>query len=542
MRAFALIVLALVSVGCDAKGPGNAAEETSAADPIANQQSKVFIEDRIAAAKRLLAEAGYPGGKDFPRLEILYNTDEGHKMIAAAIQQMWRKNLGVDVELRNTEWKVYLDDLSKLRYQIARRGWIGDYRDPNTFIDMFTSRSGNNNTGWSAPEYDRLVKEAAREPDKAKRLEILRDAERILMADLPVMPIYFYVSSNCWTDRVKGVFPNIQDAHPLHEVVIEGKDTLVINNGTEIQTLDPGLARGVPEDRIISTMLEGLTQRDPRTLEPRPGLAERWEISEDRKTYTFHLRDAEWSDGKKVTAHDYAYAWTRVLDPATPTDYASQMYYLKGGEDFNTKKTSDASTVGVRAKDDRTLIVELENPCSYFLELCAFFTYYPVRRDVIEKHGQNWTRPENIVVNGPYTLKEWLPNDSLTVERNPKYWNAAAVRQPKVTFLPIENRQTAWNLYLEGKCDWVTSLPLEQIDEIVKRPDYHGDLYLGTYFYSFNVTHEALKDRRVRKALTLAIDRDIIVTKITRQGQKPAYHHTPPIFADFDSPRFDVKD
>ena len=129
----------------------------------------------------------------------------------------------------------------------------------------------------------------------------------------------------------------------------------------------------------------------------------------------------------------------------------------------------------------------------------------------------------------------------LTVERNPKYYNAEVVKQPKVTFLPIENRLTAWGLYKDGKCDWVTSLPLEQIDEIVKRPDYRGDTYLGTYFYSFNVTNEALKDVRVRKALTLAIDREIIVTKITKQGQKPAYWYVPPIFDAYKSPRFDVK-
>jgi oligopeptide transport system substrate-binding protein len=282
--------------------------------------------------------------------------------------------------------------------------------------------------------------------------------------------------------------------------------------------------------------------RDPKTLDPKPGVAEKWEISPDGKKYTFHLRDCEWSDGKKVTAQDYAYAWVRVLDPNTPTDYASQMYYLKGGEAFNLKKTNDPSTVGVRAKDDKTLEVELENPCTYFLDLCAFFTYYPVRKDLMERHGTNWTRPENIAVNGPFKLKEWKANESLTVERNPKYWNAAVVKLPYVQFLPLENRLTAWGLYKDGKCDWVTSLPLEQIEEIIKRPDYHGDTYLGTYFYGFNVTDGALKDRRVRKALCLAIDRETIVTKITKQGQKPAYWYTPPIWPEVKSPRFDVKD
>jgi ABC-type oligopeptide transport system substrate-binding subunit len=495
--------------------------------------------DRIDRARRLLAQAGFPDGKGFPKLEILYNTDDGQKKIAAAIQQMWRKNLAIDVELRNTEWKVYLDDMSKLRYQIMRRGWIGDYHDPNTFIELFTSSSGNNNTGWSDVGYDKLVKEASAEADPAKRLELLRKAEAILMREMPAIPLYFYVSSNCWKERVQGLHPTILDIHPLNEVFIEGQETLVINNATEVQTLDPGLARGQPEHRITLALFEGLTTYDPKTLKPRPGVAERWDLSPDGKRYTFHLRDCEWTDGKKVTAEDFVYAWTRVLDPATPTDYGHLLHYIKGAEAFNLKKTTDRSAVGVRAKDARTLEVDLENPCIFFPDLCAFFTYFPARQDVIGKHGTTWTRPENIVSNGPFRLEQWKPTDFITIRKNPTYWNAAQVRQPKIKFLPIDNRSTAWNLYKAGQCDWTTTLPLDLIDEIVKRPDYHGDAYLGTYYYSFNTTHGVLKDRRVRVALALALDREILVGKITRQGQKPAYHMVPPFFDGYKSPRLD---
>lgn len=522
-----LAVLALAALGgC----PGAA---TSWPTPAANPG--------VEEARRLLTEAGHAFGRGFPELEILYNTDEGHKLIAAAIQQMWHKNLGIKVQLRNTEWKVYLDDLTKLRYQIARRGWIGDYNDPNTFVELFTSHSGNNNTGWSNAEFDRRVKEAAAEPDRKKRLELLARAEEILLREMPVLPLYFYVSSNCWKDHVKGLYPNVQDIHPLHGVHAEGRDTLVVNNATEIQSLDPGLARGVPEHRIMIGLFEGLTTPDPKTLEPRPGVAERWEISGDGRKYTFHLRACSWSDGRPVTAQDFVYAWRRVLDPATPTDYAHILYFLKGAEAFNTKKTTDPSTVGVRAVDDRTLEVELENPCTFFLDLCSFFTYYPVRRDVVEKHGTAWTRAENIVGNGPFVLKEWLPNDSIVIRKNPKYWNAAVVKQPQIKFLPVENRSTAWNLYVEGRCDWVTSLPLDHIEEIVKRPDYRGGTYLGTYFYSFNVTEGVLKDPRVRRALSLAVDREIIVEKITKQGQKPAYRFSPPAWPDYRADRFDKR-
>lgn len=547
-RTAAALLLACVLAGCDPKkaptpAPSPAPGPSGPTAPDASPgQQPLTKQDRIAYAKQLLADAGYKDGKGFPKLEILYNTDEGHKKIAAAIQQMWRQNLGIEVELRNTEWKKYLDDMSKVSYQVMRRGWIGDYRDPNTFIDMFTSTSGNNNTNWKNADYDKLVKAAGAEPDPAKRLDILRQAEKILMTELPIMPIYYYVSSNCWTDAVKGVYANIQDSHTLTEAYIEGKQTLTINNATEIQTLDPGLARGVPEHRILVGLFEGLTSLDPKTLDPRPGIAEKWDLSPDGRTYTFHLREANWSDGKPVTAKDFEYAWMRVLDPATPTDYAHQLYYIKGAEDYREKKTGNRDAVGIKVVNDRTIQVELTNPCTFFLDLCAFYTYYPVRKDVIDKHGPAWTKPENFVSNGAFRLKDWKPTDHILIEKNPAYWNAKVVRQPFIKFLPIENRSTAWNLYKEGTCDWVTTLPLEQIEEIIKRPDYRGDVYLGTYFYSFNVDDPALKDRRVRKALTLAIDREIIVTKITKQGQTPAYHYTPPIFEAYKSPRYDVKD
>ena len=530
LRRAALALLLLAA--CDSKPAAEPAE--AVLDPAQAE--------RIAQAKKLLAEAGYADGKGFPKLEILYNTLEAHKKVAAAIQQMWRKHLGIEVSLRNAEWKVYLDDMSKLRYQIMRRGWIADYTDPMTFIELMASWSDNNNTGWKNPAYDELVRKALAEADPARRLEFLRQAEKILVDELPILPLYFYVSQNAWKESVKGLYPSALDVHPLHEVYVEGKDELVINNSTEVQTLDPGLARGQPEHRVILAIMEGLTTYDPKTSEPRPGMAERWEVSADGLSYTFHLRDAQWTDGKPVTAHDFVYAWTRVLNPATPTDYSHLLYVIKGAEAYHGKKTADPSTLGVKAKDDRTLVVDLEHPTPYFPQLCSFYVTAPVRKDVIEKHKEAWTQPENHVGNGPFRLKSKTPNESILLEKNPAYWNAAKVRQPRIKFLPIENSSTAWSLYKEGAVDVVTTLPLEQIEEIQKRPDYRGGPYFATYYYSFNTTDPALKDKRVRKALALAIDRAQITTKITKQGQTPAYHLVPPLFDAYKSPRLDAKD
>lgn len=494
-------------------------------------------EQHLSEARRLLAEAGFPDGKGFPKVEILYNTSDAHKSVAAVLQQMWRKNLGIEVELRNTEWKVYLDQLTKLDYQIARRGWIGDYADPNTFVELFTSASGNNNTGWKNPEYDRLVEAAARETDKEKRLAGLAAAERLLLDELPVIPIYFYVSQNMYRDDIKGWYPNLQNVHPLNELVKgDGSGTLVINNDAEIQTADPGTARGVPEHRVALGLFEGLLNYDPKTLAPVPGVAEKYEVSPDGRTYTFHLRACAWSDGKPVTAGDFAYAWRRVLDPKTASDYAHQLYYLKGGKAFNEGK-GKAEDVAVRAADERTLVVELEHPTVFFPALMPFATYYPVRQDVIEKHQEKWTRPENFVGNGPFTLHEWNTNEYLSLEPNPKYWNAAQVKQKEIRFLPVEKTKTAFDMYEDKQCDILVTIPLEIVDTIVSRPDYHSDTYLGTYFYSFNVTKPPFHDKRVRRALALAFDRQIVCEKIMRAGQKPAWSLCPPVFDGYAAPR-----
>ncbi len=178
-------------------------------------------EFNIKEARRLLAEAGYPGGRGLPTIEILYNTSEGHRAIAEVIQQQWKQNLGINVELRNLEWGVYLDTVTNTQFQVARAGWIADYPDPNTFLDMWLTGGPQNNTNWSNAEYDNLIHQAAAEGDPERRMQILQDAERILMDELPIIPIYFYVTTNMVKPHVRGFSPNVQDNHPLHIMSIQ---------------------------------------------------------------------------------------------------------------------------------------------------------------------------------------------------------------------------------------------------------------------------------------------------------------------------------
>ena len=172
-------------------------------------------------ARRLLAEAGYPDGEGFPELRLLYNTLESHKLVAAIVQDNWQRHLGIDVQLENREWKTYLKSVSSMQYQVARAGWIGDYLDPNTFLDMWITDGGNNNTGWSNPEYDALISAAGREPDPQQRMQILHDAEATLLEEAPVMPLYWYVWAELRQPEVRGYHTNLLDVHPFRYVWLD---------------------------------------------------------------------------------------------------------------------------------------------------------------------------------------------------------------------------------------------------------------------------------------------------------------------------------
>ncbi|MCE9614906.1 MAG: peptide ABC transporter substrate-binding protein [Lentisphaerae bacterium] len=172
-------------------------------------------------AQQLLAEAGFPGGQNFPKLELLYNTSDAHGRIAQAIQQMWKETLGIEVQLVNMEWKVYMAQTDQHKYDIARAGWIGDYADPNTFLDMWVTGGGNNRAVWSNPEYDRLIAEAARTRDTTARFECFQRAEQLLMDEAPILPLYFYKSKSLVAPSVRGWYPNLLDRHPYNRVYLE---------------------------------------------------------------------------------------------------------------------------------------------------------------------------------------------------------------------------------------------------------------------------------------------------------------------------------
>lgn len=291
----------------------------------------------------------------------------------------------------------------------------------------------------------------------------------------------------------------------------------------------------MPESNIIRDILEGLVNQDAdgNTV---PGVAESWE-TKDNKSYTFHLRkDAKWSNGDPVTAQDFVYSWQRAVDPNTASPYSwfVEMTTMHNAADIIAGK-KDKSELGVKAVDDHTLEVQLDSPLPYFVSMTGHTTLMPVHKATIEKYGEKWTRPEHFVGNGAFVPEKWVVNERLDLKRNKFYWDDSHTVLNKVTYLPIENQVSEMNRFLAGEIQMTYELPLEHFRRLKKEhpESLRVTGYLSSYYYGFNTQKAPFNDVRVRKALSYAIDREIITSAILGQGQKPAYSMTPEITAGF---------
>lgn len=303
-----------------------------------------------------------------------------------------------------------------------------------------------------------------------------------------------------------------------------------IGNGAEPQSLDPHLISGVPEHRIYVSLFEGLVAFDPKTADPIPGVAESWTISKDGLTYAFKLRkDAVWSDGVRITAQTVVDSWLRCLNPETAAEYASLLTgVIQGADEYNTKKAGPEG-VGLKALDNNTFQMTLKAPAPYALGMLGHYAFAILPMHAIQKYGKDWTKPENWVSNGPFVLAEWKPQDRIVVKKNSKYWDAAKVKLDQVVYYPIDDNNTAFNMYLNGELDWQSVTPRERIEEAKKRPDFENAAYLGTYYYIFNQTKPPFNDARARKAFSMAVDRKELVEKVTKGGEFPALSYVPPM-------------
>ena len=313
-------------------------------------------------------------------------------------------------------------------------------------------------------------------------------------------------------------------------------------NGREVQDLDPQIVNAVSAGNILSALFEGLVSEDPHDLHPVPGVAERWEISADNKTYTFHLRhNARWSNGDPVIARDFIDSYHRILSPALASDYAYMLYPVANAEAFNKDQLRDFGQVGFRATDDWTLDITLTHPTAYFLSLLNHWSWYPVHLPTIKKYGaafergSRWTRLGRFVGNGPFTLEEWRLNDRIRVKKSATYWDNQHVALNSIVFHTIDSNDVEERAFRSGQLHVTDTIPVNRIDRYRREhPDLlRIDPYLGTYFYRVNVTKLPLNNRLVRQALAMAIDRQSIVNNIARGGQLPASCFTPPNTAGY---------
>lgn len=297
---------------------------------------------------------------------------------------------------------------------------------------------------------------------------------------------------------------------------------LVMNNTAEPQSLDPAKITGVPEARIFFAIFEGLTINDARTGKgTMNGLAENFKVSPDGKTYTFKLRKATWSDGTPITAQTVYDSWMRVLDPKTGSGYAQMVYDKVEGAKAYYDGKGKKEAVGIKVVDPLTFEVTWVGPLPYALDLLAHQAYAIFPMHAIAKFGDAWTKPGNFVGNGPFILKEWLPQDHITVVKNSHYWDARNVNLKSVTFLPIENQATAYDKFIAGGIDWMDGIDNNRIDEIKLRKDYQHGPSSTVEYYIFNVKRKPFDDVRVRKAFAMAIDRKTLCEQILKGGQIP---------------------
>ena len=313
---------------------------------------------------------------------------------------------------------------------------------------------------------------------------------------------------------------------------------LHIANGDEPRELDPQLSTGTVEHAIHMALYEGLTKKNPKTLEVEPALAKSWTISEDGLTYTFNLREeALWSNGDAITADQILWSWQRSLMPNFTSEWAYMKFFIKNAEPFYNGDISDFSEVGVKALDRHTLEVTLNNRTNFFLQLLDHPSYFPVHPPTILAHAEmdqaisKWTLPQNWVGNGPFTLESWSVNEEIAVEKNPNYWDADEIRLRGIHFYPIQDKQAEERAYRSGQVH-LTYTPQLAIEKIAQYQEKNPKSLritntYASYYYIINVTKPPMNDVRVRQALAMAIDRQLLTERVTKAGERPAYSLVP---------------
>lgn len=395
-------------------------------------------------------------------------------------------------------------------------------------------------------EYDALIKEIKTTTDFAEREALMHQAEDMLMQTGALLPLYYYNVIYLQKPYVSGTYANSYGFKYFMFAQTEG-DTLRINQASEPDKLDPALNSTVDGAVLAVNSFAGLYTYD-MDGNVVPDLAADYTVSEDGMTYTFNLLpDLKWSDGSELNANDFVYAWNRAVDEKTAADY----FYM-----FDVIEHNEDGTLAIEASEDgQSLTVQLNAPCAYFLDLCAFPAYYPVKQSEVESAADwetnpgAWCQEAGFVSNGAYTLESWTHDESMTYVKNPNYHRADEVTIEKLQFMLSADDTAVYAAYNAGDLDFVAdTIPTDELQTLLDNPEFHAVSQLGTYYVAFNVKSDLFADKTpaqanaMRRAFALLVDRDYITENIAQTGQQPANTFIPIGMADGNGGLFKEND
>ena len=542
---------------------------------------------------------------DAPSMTYLYNTSEGHKAIGEYLQSALA-GAGINMTLENQEWNTFLNTRKEGDYTVARNGWLADYNDPICFLDMWTTASGNNDVqfgkgehkdlkmynldltpyggakienGTWAETYDVLIKMIKSCTKSADRYAMMHLAEDMLMDTGCIVPLYFYTDLYMVSKDVTGFFSNPLGYKYFMNAKVAGKtDSIAVCIASEPDTIDPALNSAVDGATMIAHLFSGLAKWEEDAngklsivADAAEALPEGVAAADGKVTYTYTLKEGlKWSDGQEVKASDFVFAWNRAASGELGADYGYMFEIVDGYaevsetmDDPNGAKDKDGNPIQVAKNPDaklnavaddaaRTITVTLANAISYWNELLAFPTYFPVRADVVASEG--WaTEAATYICNGPYTIESWNHNSKIVLKKNANYVDAAKITMEQIEFYLSDDANNMLTNFKNGSWKLIDDVPTNEIATLKK--DYPDEFkiagQIGTYYVCFNINKNLLPasstltgvekekaNAEIRKALALMFDRNYIVDEIAQGGQLPASSFVAMGMTDADGSEF----
>lgn len=516
----------------------------------------------IVLAAILLISCSQRASNAPPTIDYIYNTADTHRAVGEYFQAAMGV-AGINVRLSNQEWNTFLNTRKNGNYTIARNGWVADYTDPISFLDMWVSASGNNDVGFGKGEhknisvysldlteygydiniengtwektYDRLIEIIKACSDIDTRYRLMHLAEDMLMSTGCIMPIYYNTDIYMVDRELQGFFTTPLGYKYFMYSTYKGRDTLSLCLASEPDTLDPALNSALDGATMLAHLFSGLARWETNSegvATVVADCAEELPMGEDNPdgtvTYTYRLKDGlTWSDGKPLTAYDFEYAWKRAADSSLAADYGYMFEFIKG---YGT------DSLAVDATDSRTLSVTTSSRVSFWNELLAFPTYYPVREDIVA--GEGWaTEAETYVGNGPYRIKGWQHDSLIHLEKNPYYHEKESITMRELKFFLSDDANNMLTNFKNGSWQLIDDVPTDELKRLEKEypEEYRVSGLIGTYYLCWNINESILpKDsplsgneaelamQEIRQAFSLLLDRNYIAEYIGQAGQVPA--------------------